>query len=104
MSSYLLIGFWFTQHVAANACQKAFVTNRVGDFGLLLGIVVAKSAQFPLHVWLPDAMEGPTPIFALIHDATMVATGIFLMRYHIVRGTLDAVGVKDRQQGRSSAL
>nr|QBC68786.1 NADH-plastoquinone oxidoreductase subunit 5 [Oxyria sinensis] len=122
MCSYLLIGFWFTRPVAANACQKAFVTNRVGDFGLLLGILglywltgsfefrdlfeifntsiynnevrflvgtvctfllfagaVAKSAQFPLHVWLPDAMEGPTPISALIHAATMVAAGIFLI-------------------------
>nr|YP_010392439.1 NADH-plastoquinone oxidoreductase subunit 5 [Codonopsis javanica]UPX08048.1 NADH-plastoquinone oxidoreductase subunit 5 [Codonopsis javanica] len=120
--SYLLIGFWFTRPVAANACQKAFITNRVGDFGLLLGIfgfywitgsfefrelfqifnnliynnevnllfvtfcavllfsgAVAKSAQFPLHVWLPDAMEGPTPISALIHAATMVAAGIFLV-------------------------
>nr|QVV41434.1 NADH-plastoquinone oxidoreductase subunit 5 [Bridelia tomentosa] len=122
MSSYLLIGFWFTRPIAANACQKAFVTNRIGDFGLLLGIfglywitgsfefrdlfeilnnlsynnqtpsffltlctllffsgAIAKSAQFPLHVWLPDAMEGPTPISALIHAATMVAAGIFLV-------------------------
>nr|YP_010362502.1 NADH-plastoquinone oxidoreductase subunit 5 [Euphorbia schlechtendalii]UNS16293.1 NADH-plastoquinone oxidoreductase subunit 5 [Euphorbia schlechtendalii] len=122
MCSYLLIGFWFTRPSAANACQKAFVTNRVGDFGLLLGIIglywitgsfefrdlfkivnnliynnqvnlvfvtlctfflfsgaIAKSAQFPLHVWLPDAMEGPTPISALIHAATMVAAGIFLV-------------------------
>nr|ABG11913.1 NADH dehydrogenase subunit F [Menodora spinescens] len=122
MSSYLLIGFWFTRPLAGNACQKAFVTNRIGDFGLLLGILgfywitgsfefrnfleilknlisnneinspfltfcasllftgaVAKSAQFPLHVWLPDAMEGPTPISALIHAATMVAAGIFLV-------------------------
>nr|YP_010864462.1 NADH-plastoquinone oxidoreductase subunit 5 [Indigofera decora]WGS97611.1 NADH-plastoquinone oxidoreductase subunit 5 [Indigofera decora] len=122
MCSYLLIGFWFTRPIAANACQKAFVTNRLGDFGLLLGILglywitgslefrdlfqilnnlisknevniffvtlctlllfcgsVAKSAQFPLHVWLPDAMEGPTPISALIHAATMVAAGIFLV-------------------------
>nr|QBE88703.1 NADH-plastoquinone oxidoreductase subunit 5 [Hypertelis spergulacea] len=122
MCSYLLIGFWFTRPIAAKACQKAFVTNRVGDFGLLLGILgiycitgsfefrdlfeifnnlikrneipfffcslctfflfagaVAKSAQFPLHVWLPDAMEGPTPISALIHAATMVAAGIFLV-------------------------
>jgi NAD(P)H-quinone oxidoreductase subunit 5 len=124
MCSYLLIGFWFTRPSAASACQKAFVTNRVGDFGLLLGILglywitgslefrdlfeivnnlihnnnngvnslfatlcasllflgaVAKSAQFPLHVWLPDAMEGPTPISALIHAATMVAAGIFLV-------------------------
>nr|QBK84273.1 NdhF [Zantedeschia aethiopica]QHN55083.1 NADH dehydrogenase subunit 5 [Zantedeschia aethiopica]QJF46822.1 NADH dehydrogenase subunit 5 [Zantedeschia aethiopica] len=122
MCSYLLIGFWFTRPIAASACQKAFVTNRVGDFGLLLGILgfywitgsfefrdlfetfnklihnnevnslfatlcasllflgaVAKSAQFPLHIWLPDAMEGPTPISALIHAATMVAAGIFLV-------------------------
>nr|YP_009943513.1 NADH-plastoquinone oxidoreductase subunit 5 [Heterotis rotundifolia]QOD41766.1 NADH-plastoquinone oxidoreductase subunit 5 [Heterotis rotundifolia] len=122
MCSYLLIGFWFTRPIASNACQKAFVTNRIGDFGLLLGILglyaitgsfefrdlfeilnklvynnevnflfltlcalflftgaVAKSSQFPLHVWLPDAMEGPTPISALIHAATMVAAGIFLV-------------------------
>nr|YP_010505226.1 NADH-plastoquinone oxidoreductase subunit 5 [Chrysosplenium album]UXE33943.1 NADH-plastoquinone oxidoreductase subunit 5 [Chrysosplenium album] len=122
MCSYLLIGFWLTRPVVANACQKAFVTNRIGDFGLFLGIfglywitgsfefrdlfeifnnlsynndlhflfvtlcafllfsgAVAKSAQFPLHVWLPDAMEGPTPISALIHAATMVAAGIFLV-------------------------
>nr|WKT08608.1 subunit 5 of NADH-plastoquinone oxidoreductase [Streptofilum sp. BC4-VF8pt]WKT08707.1 subunit 5 of NADH-plastoquinone oxidoreductase [Streptofilum sp. ZNP2-VF4pt] len=122
MCSYLLIGFWFTRPAAAAACQKAFITNRVGDFGLFLGILgfywltgsfefsviderlsqllqlqrihpiwptlfalliflgpVAKSAQFPLHVWLPDAMEGPTPISALIHAATMVAAGVFLV-------------------------
>jgi NAD(P)H-quinone oxidoreductase subunit 5 len=122
MCSYLLIGFWYSRKPAADACQKAFVTNRVGDFGLLLGILalfwatgsfefdvmgdrltalvnsgglapgmaavfavlvflgpVAKSAQFPLHVWLPDAMEGPTPISALIHAATMVAAGVFLI-------------------------
>lgn len=122
MCSYLLVGFWYDRKGAADACQKAFVTNRVGDFGLLLGILalywstgsfefnvmgerlhdlvetgalsgalaalfavlvflgpVAKSAQFPLHVWLPDAMEGPTPISALIHAATMVAAGVFLI-------------------------
>nr|YP_009690614.1 NADH-plastoquinone oxidoreductase subunit 5 [Lindsaea linearis]QEG57394.1 NADH-plastoquinone oxidoreductase subunit 5 [Lindsaea linearis] len=122
MSSYLLIGFWFARSTAAVACQKAFITNRIGDFGFLLGILgtyfitgsfeiyelcdrfvklnssfivnpivantivlllflgpVAKSAQFPLHVWLPDATEGPTPISALIHAATMVAAGIFLV-------------------------
>lgn len=122
MCSYLLIGFWYDRKAAADACQKAFVVNRVGDFGLLLGILglywatgsfefavigerleelvasgalagglatlfgilvflgpVAKSAQFPLHVWLPDAMEGPTPISALIHAATMVAAGVFLI-------------------------
>ncbi|MEC4812759.1 MAG: NAD(P)H-quinone oxidoreductase subunit 5 [Scytonema sp. PMC 1069.18] len=122
MCSYLLVGFWYDRKAAADACQKAFVTNRVGDFGLLLGMLglfwatgsfdfgimgdrlgelvrtgavsnllavlfailvflgpVAKSAQFPLHVWLPDAMEGPTPISALIHAATMVAAGVFLV-------------------------
>ena len=122
MCSYLLVGFWYQRKAAADACQKAFVTNRVGDFGMLLGILalyamthsfefnimgdrlqvlvqsgslsgvlaslcailiflgpVAKSAQFPLHVWLPDAMEGPTPISALIHAATMVAAGVFLI-------------------------
>jgi NAD(P)H-quinone oxidoreductase subunit 5 len=122
--SYLLIGFWFTRPITANVCQKAFVTNRVGDFGLLLGIlglywitgsfefqdlfeifnnliynnevnflfvtlcalllfsgVIVKSAQFPLQVWLPNAMEGPTPISALIHVATMVAAGIFLVAW-----------------------
>ncbi len=122
MCSYLLIGYWYDRDGAADACQKAFVTNRVGDFGLLLGILglfwatgtfefelmgdrltelvnvgtisgglaalfailvfmgpMAKSAQFPLHVWLPDAMEGPTPISALIHAATMVAAGVFLI-------------------------
>jgi NAD(P)H-quinone oxidoreductase subunit 5 len=122
MCSYLLVGFWYDREGAANAAQKAFVVNRVGDFGLLLGILglfwatgsfgfeeigqrlsvvladgsvshaaavilcllvfmgpMAKSAQFPLHVWLPDAMEGPTPISALIHAATMVAAGVFLV-------------------------
>ncbi|MBC8122943.1 MAG: NAD(P)H-quinone oxidoreductase subunit 5 [Gemmatimonadaceae bacterium] len=122
MCSYLLIGFWFYKKSAADACQKAFIVNRVGDFGLLIGIMgmysiaqtfdfaglasgvgqalesgavplalvilysllvfmgpMAKSAQFPLHVWLPDAMEGPTPISALIHAATMVAAGVFLI-------------------------
>jgi NAD(P)H-quinone oxidoreductase subunit 5 len=122
MCSYLLVGFWFNRPTAAYASQKAFITNRIGDLGLLLGILgiywltgslefnsiseciqkelntnpistlwvvlcsfclfmgpIAKSAQFPLHVWLPDAMEGPTPISALIHAATMVAAGVFLV-------------------------
>ena len=114
--SYLLIGFWFQRRSAAQAAIKAFLTTRVGDVGLLLGIAVlwkatgrigyvdvfsavgdlapatvtlvalllfvgaaGKSAQFPLHIWLPDAMEGPTPVSALIHAATMVAAGVFLV-------------------------
>jgi len=119
VSSYLLIGFWFERSSAADAAKKAFLTNRVGDFGFLLGILlvwfflgsvhfgslerllqaqpealgplatviglllfcgaVGKSAQVPLHVWLPDAMEGPTPVSALIHAATMVAAGVYLL-------------------------
>ncbi len=117
--SYLLIGFWYERPAAADASQKAFLTNRLGDFGFLLGIILVwatlgsvnfdelqlrllkapeawggvaalagglifcgamgKSAQFPLHVWLPDAMEGPTPVSALIHAATMVAAGVYLL-------------------------
>lgn len=117
VSSYLLIGFWFERPAAADASKKAFLTNRLGDFGFLLGIIllwaafgtldfaeleqrigagttpwlpslvgllifcgaVGKSAQFPLHVWLPDAMEGPTPVSALIHAATMVAAGVYML-------------------------
>jgi NADH-quinone oxidoreductase subunit L len=113
--SYLLIGFWYTRESAVYANLKAFIVNRVGDFGFLLGIALilanfgtldyrdvfqnaanldsgitlicillfigamGKSAQFPLHVWLPDSMEGPTPISALIHAATMVTAGIFMV-------------------------
>jgi NADH-quinone oxidoreductase subunit L len=117
--SYLLIGFWYERPAAADAGKKAFITNRLGDFGFLLGILlvwstlgslnflflqekvtanpqalgavataaallifcgaVGKSAQFPLHVWLPDAMEGPTPVSALIHAATMVAAGVYML-------------------------
>ncbi len=115
--SYFLIGFWFGLVPAKNAAIKAFITNRVGDFGFLLGILflqiifgtlsftglaeaipeytnaallipvalllflgpMGKSAMFPLHVWLPDAMEGPTPVSALIHAATMVAAGVYLV-------------------------
>ncbi len=125
LSSYLLIGFWFERPSAAEAGKKAFLVNRLCDFGFLLGIVllffatggqtfdfdgladllpglltsdsapdagtmaaaallifvgaVGKSAQFPFHVWLPDAMEGPTPVSALIHAATMVAAGIYML-------------------------
>ena len=119
--SYLLIGFWFEQDAPANACKKAFMTTRVGDVGMFIGMMmlftkfrtlslygddgifalasnltagdmtwlsvagvlifcgaVGKSAQIPLHTWLPDAMEGPTPVSALIHAATMVAAGVYL--------------------------
>ncbi len=116
LCSYLLIGFWFHKPSAAAAAKKAFLTTRVGDVFMLIGIlilytqtgslqyheifaaaanmdpfwitaatlglfggVIGKSAQFPLHVWLPDAMEGPTPVSALIHAATMVKAGIYLM-------------------------
>jgi NADH-quinone oxidoreductase subunit L len=111
VSSYLLISHWFEKPAAADAGKKAFITNRIGDFGFLLGILlvwqlhgtlditalaemgavgtsagllifcgaVGKSAQFPLHVWLPDAMEGPTPVSALIHAATMVAAGVYML-------------------------
>ncbi|RCR67309.1 NADH-quinone oxidoreductase subunit L [Larkinella punicea] len=121
LSSYLLIGFWFQKPAAAAAAKKAFIMNRIGDAGFLLGIFlllfqagttdlaelpdlfvsngplatltgfclfcgcIGKSAQFPLTTWLPDAMEGPTPVSALIHAATMVAAGIFLLaRIHFL--------------------
>jgi NADH-quinone oxidoreductase subunit L len=118
VSSYILIGHWFERSSAADAANKAFLVNRLGDFGFMIGILlvwnttgsvmfdelgqrwtssatsplvltlapllifcgaVGKSAQFPLHVWLPDAMEGPTPVSALIHAATMVAAGVFML-------------------------
>lgn len=121
LCSYLLIGFWFRKPEAAAAAKKAFIMNRIGDAGFLLGIFlllfqfgttdlaelpdlfvaddrlgtltgfclfcgcIGKSAQFPLTTWLPDAMEGPTPVSALIHAATMVAAGIFLLaRIHFL--------------------
>lgn len=118
LGSYLLIGFWWERRSAAEAAKKAFITTRIGDVGLLIGIILlyratgtfhitdiiaaaqagaipqttltasalllfmgamGKSAQFPLHIWLPDAMEGPTPVSALIHAATMVAAGVYLV-------------------------
>jgi NADH-quinone oxidoreductase subunit L len=118
LCSFLLIGFWFEKPSAADAARKAFLVTRLGDMGLLIGILllwitagyeldldkiltqpihtwgastvtviclllfcgaVGKSAQFPLHVWLPDAMEGPTPVSALIHAATMVTAGVYLV-------------------------
>jgi NADH-quinone oxidoreductase subunit L len=116
LCSYLLIGYWYKKPSASGAAKKAFVVNRIGDFGFGLGIMaiwtalgtlqfdevferiggldpalvtlialllfagaVGKSAQFPLHVWLPDAMEGPTPVSALIHAATMVNAGVYLV-------------------------
>ncbi|MBI3548045.1 MAG: NADH-quinone oxidoreductase subunit L [Elusimicrobia bacterium] len=116
LASFLLIGFWYDRESARAAAWKAFLTNRIGDMGFLLAVLLllsrfgttrfdevfaslqgvdarfiavvcallfwgasAKSAQFPLHVWLPDAMEGPTPVSALMHAATMVTAGVFLM-------------------------
>ncbi len=118
LGSYLLIGFWYERRSAAEAAKKAFITTRIGDVGLLIGIMLlfkatgtfdikaifqaaetglisqgtlnasmlliflgamGKSVQFPFHVWLPDAMEGPSPVSALIHAATMVAAGVYLV-------------------------
>ncbi|MGE0200847.1 MAG: NADH-quinone oxidoreductase subunit L [Candidatus Melainabacteria bacterium] len=171
VSSYLLIGFWFTKPSAAAACIKAFLMNRVGDFGFLVGILallftsyhagtwnwhnylmahpdqallsfralgdvagallpvigagglgiiallifmgpMAKSAQVPLHTWLPDAMEGPTPISALIHAATMVAAGVYLIgrafplfeASEMAMGVVTTIGVLTALVGATIAL
>jgi NADH-quinone oxidoreductase subunit L len=142
VSSYLLIGHWYEKPSAADAAKKAFIVNRIGDFGFMLGILmlwaasgeitfsglletigtnpdsvnptylwiavaalfcgaIGKSAQVPLHVWLPDAMEGPTPVSALIHAATMVAAGVYMMSRvsflvelaPIAGGIITAVGI-----------
>ena len=129
VSSYILIGHWFQNAAPPAAANKAFITNRLGDFGFMLGILlvwlgtgtilfselpqkvtqlspalltagtlllfcgsVGKSAQFPLHVWLPDAMEGPTPVSALIHAATMVAAGVYMLArlFFLVEASPDA--------------
>jgi len=133
ISSYLLIGHWYEKKSASNAANKAFIVNRIGDFGMFLGIMilfisfatfsfegifgaiesgalpfgsegwltaagllifcgaVGKSAQFPLHVWLPDAMEGPTPVSALIHAATMGAAGVYRVARVFPMLTADAL-------------
>src|SRR5262245_10073550 len=144
LCSYLLIGFWFKRKSAADAGKKAFIVNRVGDFGFILAIMLifwtfdrvdfagvfaalgegssfaaeplgsvgvltaiglllfvgaaGKSAQFPLYVWLPDAMEGPTPVSALIHAATMVTAGVYMVArssaiYNLAPGALLVVAV-----------
>jgi NADH-quinone oxidoreductase subunit L len=130
VSSYLLIGFYLEKPSAVAASNKAFIVNRIGDFGFVIGIAwaywhfgtvdlaeiaarlgagemlpltgvalllfcgaVGKSGQMPLHVWLPDAMEGPTPVSALIHAATMVAAGIYLLCRISVMMTVDALTV-----------
>jgi NADH-quinone oxidoreductase subunit L len=144
LCSYLLIGFWFTRKSAADAGKKAFIVNRVGDFGFILAVMLifwtfdrvdftgvfarlsgpsafnveplggvgvlttiglllfvgaaGKSAQFPLYIWLPDAMEGPTPVSALIHAATMVTAGVYMVArsapiYNLAPGALLVVAV-----------
>ncbi len=146
VSSYLLIGHWFTRDAAGKAANKAFMMNRIGDFGFMLGILMlwstagtvtfdglssaaslavltqspafllaaillvfcgtlGKSAQFPLHTWLPDAMEGPTPVSALIHAATMVAAGVFMLaRIAFLIGLSPAAGMTIGWVGGVTAL
>ncbi|MFY9587436.1 MAG: NADH-quinone oxidoreductase subunit L, partial [Actinomycetota bacterium] len=142
LCSYLLIGFWFERRAAASAAKKAFITNRVGDLGFAIGIVLifvtmgsldydrvfaaagglangtataialllfagacGKSAQIPLHVWLPDAMEGPTPVSALIHAATMVTAGVYMVaRSHAIFDASSVAGDVVAWIGLATAL
>ena len=142
LCSYLLISFWFERNAAAVAGKKAFVTNRVGDFGFMIAMflifskvgtldysavgsaaphlaqstvtaialllfvgAMGKSAQVPLHIWLPDAMEGPTPVSALIHAATMVTAGVFLMvRAHVFLDVSDHASTVVAWVGAITAL
>jgi NADH-quinone oxidoreductase subunit L len=155
LCSYLLIGFWFKKQSASDAGKKAFIVNRIGDAGLILGMILAyhsfgtldlveiadnagslapealgelgvvtavclllfvgacgKSAQIPLHVWLPDAMEGPTPVSALIHAATMVTAGVYMVArlapLFVLSGTamfvVAAIGTATALMGATVAL
>ncbi len=145
LCSYLLIGFWYEKKAASDAGKKAFIVNRIGDAGFLLGIftlfatfgsvrydtvfqmvasnphlyqgaltaatlflflgAVGKSAQFPLYVWLPEAMEGPTPVSALIHAATMVTAGVYMVaRSHFLYSEVPQVGQIVASVGAFTAL
>ena len=141
LCSYLLVGFWFQKKSAADAGKKAFIVNRIGDFGFILGVLLifvrfgsldfqevarsaamlspettfgavslmtlllfvgatGKSAQIPLYVWLPDAMEGPTPVSALIHAATMVTAGVYMIGRNAVLFQPRAADADDRRDHR----
>jgi NADH-quinone oxidoreductase subunit L len=146
LCSYLLIGFWFEDEAKASAGKKAFITNRIGDFGFILGIFLifktlsahgfaslefsylaehaaqlapvataaglllflgaaGKSAQIPLYVWLPDAMAGPTPVSALIHAATMVTAGVFMVaKMHFLYQASAVLGYTIATVGMATAL
>src|SRR5688572_27250164 len=132
LCSYLLIGFWFKNQDYNNAANKAFIMNRIGDLGLILGVILifvnfgsiqyadvfakasemttgspeltvitillfvgamGKSAQIPLYTWLPDAMAGPTPVSALIHAATMVTAGIYMVARNNILYTLSPISL-----------
>jgi NADH-quinone oxidoreductase subunit L len=150
LCSYLLIGFWYRKKSASDAGKKAFIVNRIGDFGFILGVLAifsafptldfqqiasaaaavgpetafgpvslitlllfvgatGKSAQIPLYVWLPDAMEGPTPVSALIHAATMVTAGVYMIGRNAVLfshapqtlAIVAVIGTCDRLHGRA---